>query len=97
MIMMMLKEVGHSDECKQKISIFSLLTSFTIFFIRYKELIFLPKLVDITVSVSQCILWNKCRSPYFSVLLVAREATAGVTRKTSLLPFNRMFTLSEAN
>ncbi len=55
-------------QCKQKTSIFSLSTSFAILLVTYRELIFLPKLVDKLVSVSQCILGNKCRSPYFSVL-----------------------------
>ena len=45
-----------------------MLTNFAILFATYRELIFLPKLVDTTVSVSQCILRNKRRSPYFSVL-----------------------------
>ena len=48
----MLQEVGHWDQYKQKWDTETVvLTSFAILFATYRELIFLPKLVDTTVSV----------------------------------------------
>ena len=63
--------------------VFSVLTSFVILFVTCRELIFLPKLVGFTVSVSQCILWNKCRNPYFLELPTVLHGDVNAHRPSS--------------